>query len=165
MIESKHCQQQLVRRAGHGSSEPVTVQFASAPGADSAELVITGNDPKHPSVSVKLTSTGVADTLSVRTRLVFLKLKPRALNTPVDEKLTIKKRGLRRSARRGGRDYWPLRSDGGHRRFYAPDHLQTWLVTIKFTPVVKGPATGTLTITSDDPKHPNINVDLKGTGE
>jgi hypothetical protein len=43
---------------------------------------------------------------------------------------------------------------------------KTQNVTVKFSPTTKGPATPqTLTITSDDPKHPSHNLNATGSGK
>jgi hypothetical protein len=144
-------------------SEAVTVEFApSASGAASAAVVITSNDPKHPSVSVKLTGTGVAGKLSLPTRLAFPKTA--ALDSPISGKLTIKNAGLGVLHGNVGAITGPFSVSAGSGGF-ALDHLQPWTVAIQFTPTAKGPATGTLAITSDDPKHPSVSLNLKGTGE
>lgn len=147
-----------------GALVSVTVQFApAAPGPASATLVITSNDPKHPSASVKLTGTGVTGTLSVPSRLVFLKLKPQALNTSVTASFTIKNTGAGVLHGAVGAPAGPFLVTAGSGAFTLA-HLQTWPVTVQFTPLVKGPAIGTLTVTSDDPRHSSVNLNLTGTG-
>jgi hypothetical protein len=55
-----------------GQTKTVTVQFApTTPGASAGTLVITSNDLKHPSVSVKVSGTGVAGALSVPSLVTF----------------------------------------------------------------------------------------------
>jgi hypothetical protein len=38
-------------------------------------------------------------------------------------------------------------------------------VTVTFTPPSSGVQTGTLAISSDDPKHPSLSLVLKGVGK
>jgi outer membrane protein assembly factor BamB len=112
--------------------------------------------------SGKLYAVGAAGVLSVPVRLAFL--IPRALNTSVVKMLTIKNVGFGVLHGNVGASTGPFVVTAGEGPFTL-DHLKTWSVTIQFTPQMKGVATGVLSITSDDPKHMSVNVNLKGTGK
>jgi uncharacterized repeat protein (TIGR03803 family) len=147
-----------------GQKDVLTVTFEPVlpPGKASATMVISSNDPRHPSVNVKITGTGVAGALSAPPRLVFL--KPRALNTSVDEKLIVKNLGLGVLHGNIGASTGPFTVTNGGGPLTL-NHGKTWPVTIEFTPVMKGAVPGMLQITSDDPKHLSVDVNLKGTGK
>jgi hypothetical protein len=129
--------------------------------ASSATLVITSDDPKHASVSVKLTGTGQSGQLSVPSLLTFLATKATTSSTKT---LTITNTGLGVLHGNVGATAGPFIVTLGGGSF-ALDHLKTQMVTIKFTPPTTGPFAGVLPIASDDPKHLSVNVNLKGTGK
>ena len=45
-----------------------------------------------------------------------------------------------------------------------PFGQETWVFNLQFDPTTNGPATGTLTITNNDPNTPVLNITLSGTG-
>lgn len=49
-------------------------------------------------------------------------------------------------------------------RTIAKNGTESWTLTLQFDPATSGPASGTLTITSDDPNTPSLTVSLTGTG-
>jgi hypothetical protein len=145
-----------------GQKATVTVQYApTAAKVDSGTLVITSNDPKKPSVSVKLSGTGAAGKLSVPTKLGFLKT---TVNTSSEKILTIKNAGLGVLHGHVGTSTGAFAVKSGDGDFEL-NNKQGWPVTIQFAPPAKGNVTGTLPITSDDPKHLSLNVSLKGAGK
>jgi hypothetical protein len=145
-----------------GQTKTVTIQFVqTAPIASSATLVITSDDPKHASVSVKLTGTGQTGQLSVPSLLTFLST---TVDTRSTKTLTIRNLGLGVLHGDVGAISGPFAVTAGGGSFTLDDG-KTQTVTIKFTPVAKGAAAGTLNISSDDPKHLSVNVNLKGTGK
>jgi sugar lactone lactonase YvrE len=145
-----------------GQAETVSVQFApTTAGAVSAPLVITSNDPKNPSISVKLSGTGATGTLSAPASLTFLTTK---VNTSTTNTLTIRNIGAGVLHGNVGASAGPFAVTAGSGAFTLDDG-KTQTVTIKFTPTVIGSLTGALPITSDDPKHLSLNVSLKGAGK
>jgi len=146
-----------------GQKKPATVQYApTAPGASAETLVITSNDPVHPSVKVKLSGTGASGKLVVPAHLIFL--YPQAIGIGITKNLTIRNEGLGVLHGNVGTSTGPFAVTAGSGGFTL-DHLQTRTVTIQFTPPASGPFIGVLPITSDDPKHVSFNVNLKGTGK
>lgn len=145
-----------------GQEETVTVQFApTSAGAASTSLVIASNDPKHPSVNVKITGTSVAGSLSVSPVLIF---STTAVGTSSTKVLTIRNIGAGVLHGNVGASTGPFVVIAGSGPFTLNDG-KTWTVTLQFTPVEKGAAAGVLSILSDDPKHLSVNVNLKGTGK
>ncbi len=148
-----------------GAKEPVTLTFTpTAVGPNPPEnLVITSDDPnpKHQSESFKVSGTGASGTLSVPLKLTFLPTKVGA--TP-SKNLTIKNTGLGILHGTVGATTGPFTVETGSGSFRLA-HLATDVVMIQFTPTAKGVTPPTmLTITSDDPKHQSVIVNLKGTG-
>jgi Abnormal spindle-like microcephaly-assoc'd, ASPM-SPD-2-Hydin/von Willebrand factor type A domain len=140
-----------------------TVQVAFAPNAESvfnASLTFQTNDPLNPNVSVSLTGQGALPHIQVSSGT--LSMGNVAVCLSGSNNLTV--------TNTGG---WPLTVSSlvtsgppfavsPASAVVAPGSSAT--VTIKFTPTTTGPASGTLTITSDDPNQPVKSVALSGTG-
>jgi hypothetical protein len=145
-----------------GQTKIVAVEFVpTIVGAVSATLVITSNDPKHASVNVKITGTGQSGDLSVPSLLTFLTTSG---GTSFTKTLTIRNLGLGVLHGNVGTSTGPFAVTAGGGAFTLDDG-KTQIVTIQFTPIEKGAAAGVLPITSDDPKHLSVGVNLKGTGK
>jgi hypothetical protein len=145
-----------------GTEENVEVQFApTTTGPASATLVITTDDPQHPSVNVNLTGMGVAGTLLVPPLVTFL---PTTVATSSTRTLTIRNLGMGILHGNVGASTGPFAVTAGSGGFTLNDG-GTQNVTIQFSPLATGAAVGTLSIASDDPKHLSVNVNLKGTGK
>jgi hypothetical protein len=149
-----------------GEKQVVTVEFAPMAanlGKDPATLSVSSNDPKHSSEKVKITGTSVAGKFSFPARVTFI---PTKVGTTAIKIITLKNTGL-------GVLHWQLGA-------FAPpfnvtlvaagsgltlDHLQIQKLNVQFSPITKGAVPGILNLTSDDPKHLSVNVNLKGTGK
>jgi hypothetical protein len=151
-----------------GGAKPVTIEFAptTVSAKNPALLTVDSNDPKHPVKTVKISGVAVGGKLSVPASLSFPTTKSTA---PASQKnLIIKNTGLgvlHGTVTSSAGDYVVF---GGVPIPFTLDHLQTQTVTIESTPhplPTKGIATftGSLSITSDDPKHANALVKLKDT--
>jgi Abnormal spindle-like microcephaly-assoc'd, ASPM-SPD-2-Hydin len=144
-----------------GQAKNVTVQFTpTTPGAVTANLVITSNDPNKPSTTVKVTGTGQTGQLSVLSTVTFFS-KP---TVPKAGTLTIRNLGLGVLHGNVGTSTGPFVVTVGGGAFTL-SHSQTKVVTIQFTPPTKGSFMGALPLQSDDPNHLSLNVNLKGTGQ
>lgn len=144
-----------------GQKESVTVQFApTAPGADSEILTITSNDPKRPSVNVKLTGKGAPGRLRTLVRLSFAKTKA---TTSVSKSFTIKNSGPGVLHGNVGSTTGPFKVTAGGGDFVLSLGEKV-TITVEFTPPVGGPFTGSLALSSDDPAHTSVTVKLAGIG-
>lgn len=139
----------------------VTVQFApTVPGADSEILTITSNDPKRPSVNVKLTGKGAPGRLRASSRLSFPKTKA---TTSVSKNFTIKNSGPGVLHGDVGATTGPFMVTAGGGAFVL-NHGEKVTITLEFTPPASGPFTGSLALSSDDPAHTAVTVKLAGIG-
>ncbi len=143
-----------------GQKGSVTVQFApTAPGADSEILTITSNDPKRPSVNVKLTGKGAPGRLQASGRLSFAKTKA----TSVSKNFTIKNSGPGVLHGNVGATTGPFKVTAGGGDFVL-NHGEKVTITVEFTPPAGGPFIGSLSLSSDDPRHASVTVKLTGIG-
>jgi hypothetical protein len=152
----------LITLAPHQSTL-VTIQFQPArPGTASSQLAIASNDPLHPLMNVSLLGNGVPGRLQMPYRLNF----PATISgTSSLKQFVIRDPGLGTlhgtvSAISSG----PFTIASGVGSFTV-EHGQSQSVAIDFTPVTPGPDSATLTVTSDDPIHPSVTVQLKGSGK
>jgi len=144
-----------------GQKGKVTVQFApTAPGADSEILTITSNDPKRPSVNVKLTGRGGPGRLRAPSRLSFPKTKA---TTGASKNFSIKNSGLGVLHGNVGATIGPFKVTAGSGAFVL-NHGERLTITVEFAPSASGPFTGSLSLSSDDPTHTSVTVKLTGIG-
>jgi hypothetical protein len=152
-----------------GGAKPVTIEFAptTVSAKNPALLTVDSNDPKHPVKTVKISGVAVGGKLSVPASLSFPTTT--TLSHALPKNLTIKNTGLgvlTGSFSLTAGDYFITSPVA---KTFTLDHLATDVITIESNPFplpTKGVEkyTGTLTILSNDPKHPNgVNVNLKST--
>ncbi len=155
-----------------GLTHPVTVEFQPTPPAvlkNPASLNITSDDPnpKHKSEFVKISGAGSAGKLSVANKITFPLTKVGA--TSAIKKLTIKNVGLGllqvNLIESGIALPFTIMPPQGVGTTFSLNHLQSQTFLVTFAPSVGGAVTPqVLIITSDDPKHANVTVTIKGTG-
>jgi hypothetical protein len=152
-----------------GGAKPVTIEFAptTVSAKNPALLTVDSNDPEHPVKTVKISGVAVGGKLSVPASLSFPTTT--TLSHALPKNLTIKNTGLgvlTGSFSLTAGDYFITSPVA---KTFTLDHLATDVITIESNPFplpTKGVEkyTGTLTILSNDPKHPNgVNVNLKST--
>ena len=147
----------------HNQKGPVTITFSPTAATNYTETVtIASSDSAHPSISVELTGTGLPGTLSAPHTVSF-KAAPNASTTGT---ITIKNSGkgvlmVTIGALTGADFTFATTPPSGATAIQPKSSLP---VTVTFSPPVKGAASGTLALTSDDPHHASVSVTLKGTG-
>jgi Abnormal spindle-like microcephaly-assoc'd, ASPM-SPD-2-Hydin len=123
-------------------------------------LTITSNDPKRPSVNVKLTGKGAPGRLGASVRLSFARTKA---TTSVSKNFTIKNSGPGVLHGNVGATTEPFKVTAGSGAFVL-NHGERVTITVEFTPPASGPFTGSLALSSDDPTHTSVTVKLAGIG-
>jgi Abnormal spindle-like microcephaly-assoc'd, ASPM-SPD-2-Hydin len=93
-----------------------------------------------------------------------LHFAPALVGTTSVKQLTIKDRGLGTLHGTVGEISGPFTIGSGAGAFILGDGQST-AVTINFNPTATGPSPGTLSLTSDDPAHPSVIVELSGLGQ
>jgi hypothetical protein len=167
-IASSNAQFSVISPAGAfnvaaGSSVTVNVRFApNSAGAKTGALSINSNDPNRPRVDVSLTGTGVAPVIEVT---------PSSLsfgNVATGESLS-----LNLTVRNIGNATLNLSSITSSDPQFTISLLTTTFalpanasvnLRVRFAPTSAGAKSGTLSINSDDPARPRVDVPMTGTG-
>jgi hypothetical protein len=143
-----------------GNSQTVTVKFQpTAAGAVNGNLTLTTNDPNNPTVSIPFSGTGAFPQIVVT--VANLNLGNAAVCQSSTAPLQIQNTGQVPLSVTSLAATGPFSVSPANTTVNAG---ATQTVTVKFTPTTTGGATGTLTITSDDPTKPTIPVVLQGNG-
>ncbi len=148
-----------------GGSSIVTVRFAPTSAATFAgNLVISSNDPSHPTVSVPLSGTAVpVPLLAIQVNPTVLNFGTVFVGQSQNLPLTVNNAGT------GTLTVSSLTLSAGFAvtspsaPFTIPGGGST-TVTVSFTPTAPLPVTGSLTISSNDPVNPTVTVSLNGNG-
>jgi hypothetical protein len=151
-----------------GASQVVTVTYApSAVGADTGSLVVTGNDPATPTVTVTVTGSGVAAPAPAIVLVpASVDFGPVVTGSSASRAVAIQNTGSAvlnvssvsacsgTSAEFGWSPAAPLQVPAGGSN----------TLTVSYGPVDLGADTGCLTVASDDPTNPMVNLALAGSG-
>ena len=146
--------------------QTVTAQFApTAPQSYIGTITITSSDAKRPSVSVKVIGIGSPGILLAPRAVLFPKT---VLNATATKNFLIKNSGrgvlgMLHGSVGGATGDFSVQSGGGG--FTIAPRGTPVSVTLAFTPTAAGRQTGTLTITSDDPKRSSVTMKLTGVGK
>jgi MYXO-CTERM domain-containing protein len=148
-----------------GTSRELSVSFnPTTPGVATGTLTLTSDDPANPSAAVALTGTGVkAMVVLSSTSLDFGRQSVGSSSAP--KTVTVLNTGSS-----------PLRiilvAIGAGEPFsvspsapFALASQESQALAVTFSPAAEGAASGTLTLTTDDPDRPIITVSLTGTGQ
>jgi hypothetical protein len=147
-----------------GGSEDVTVTFdaANAPGGDlSADISVQSNDPVNPAVPVPA-ALHVIGAPDIRVSETLLDFGPLFVGALAKKTLAISNNGRVELVVSGisssHADYTVDVSSFS----LSPGMIRNIVVT--FTPSSVGPISGTLSIVSNDPDEPTVEVELRGEG-
>ena len=149
----------------HKQKTTVEVDFApTSLGAFSGTVAVSSTDPNAPLLRVPVSGTGAAGVYQSAKKLNFGSLKAGKTRSKT---LVIKNTGLgvlHGSVSSSGLAGKPFSIVSGSGDFtISPD--KTLKVVAQFAPIVSGPDSAELAITTDDPKHLSASVELIGIGE
>lgn len=148
------------------SSATVSVRFApNATGAVTGNLTITGNDPVRATVNVALSGVGAATTPpSIDVTPAFLDFGGVNPGLVSDLTLTVRNTGGAPLNVSSIATTNPRYSVVNPSIPFTVASGASQAVTVRFSPLAPGFQTGTLTVTSNDPSRPTVNVSLGGQG-
>ena len=155
-----------------GSQRALPLAFAPHnPGPTSATLTLTSNDPQHPSLEIVLRGEGVQPTpiLTVLNAPLDFGQVAQDAAQPVNKSLTLRNDGSGALifTSPGATISGPGAADFS---LASPFNLMPLApasqrsLSIAFDPHNPGPTSATLTITTNDPQHPSMDVILQGYG-
>lgn len=144
---------------------------ASTLGAVADTLTITSNDPANPSINVDLSGIGVDDIIEdpVISTVNTLDIGTAQINgTPATRELVITNIGLEPLVISGisgltNTDFSQVNNCIGTDIQINTDTSCTFIIT--FTTSTPGITSGVITITSNDPANPSIDIDISGFGD
>ncbi len=149
---------------GPGSAYPVTIRFSPATsGSQSGTITIASNDPAHPTVTVNVQGTGGAPNAPA------ISVSPASLDfgsvtLGQFKELTLQVSNIGTATLNvtslGGSSGQFTKQSGNLPGTIAPGGSVN--MTIRFTPASAGPASGTITISSNDPARPTVVVNVSG---
>jgi hypothetical protein len=143
-----------------GQAITLEVQFApGSPGNFSDTLNITTNDPRHLSVNVPVAGHAASGRLVIAGRVGFSNTTS---GNPVSRTFFIRNSGLGILHGSVSAPSGPFRITAGLGGFVL-GHAESIPVTISYEPLVRGPSTGAMGITSDDPARTSVSVALSGS--
>lgn len=154
-----------------GGSQAISVTYAPIDATtDAGSIVVTTNDPAHPTVSVALSGVGV--TAGPALSLSGSSLSFGSVEVGASSSLTVQLQSTGASSlsvASVGRCATPASSPdfGWSTPTPAPFGVaagQSVTLTVTFTPSGAGAETGCLVVTSDDPQHPTVQLVLSGSG-
>ncbi len=144
---------------GYGQSDTVTVKAApTKAGALSGDLQITSSDPARKSVTVPITGTAAAGKIEVPSSVAFGAQK---VGTKPTMKFKVTNGGPGVLHGKVGTLSAPFSVTAGGGSFTLISG-ESATVAIEFIPVASKEASEKLTITSDDPAHPSVQVAVTG---
>ena len=150
----------------------ITITYTpSTLGAATDILTITSNDPANPSININITGFGVDNVIEdpfISTVSVFDLGASQINGTPSIKELIVTNKGLAPlviSDISGltGTGFDQVNNCTGSGFQLSLD--ATCSIFIKYTTSILGPATDILTITSNDPANPSINININGFGD
>jgi hypothetical protein len=145
-------------------SEQVTVSFTpTIAGKFTQSFTISSTDPKHPSLTIKVISTGEPGHLDVGRGVGFPKT---AVGTPESKTLNVKNSGKgvlhgNVGAISGSGDFSILAGGGA----FTLNPGASDSVKLQFDPSAAAKESAMLMVTSDDPHHASVSVKLTGRGK
>ncbi len=146
-------------KLGYNQSTTVTVKAApTKTGALSGDLEITSSDPARKSVTVLITGTAAAGKIEVPSSVAFGAQK---VGTKPTMKFKVTNEGPGVLHGKVGTLSAPFSVTSGGGSFALSSGKST-SVTIEFVPVASKEVSEKLTITSDDPAHPSVQVAVTG---
>ena len=144
-----------------GSSTSVTVKFApTAAGSQTGTLTIASNDPVNPSLKVSLSGTGVAAATPAISTPTGVNFSSVAQGGSKQVSLTVKNTGgapLNVTSVTAGGAFSVISSGS-----FSVAAGASSAVTLQFNPSSAGGQTGTVSIASNDPVHPNLTLPVWG---
>jgi NHL repeat len=145
-----------------GSKLAATISFnPTAVGPTTETLRIASSDPHHTSVGVALFGRGKTGAMALPAGVFFGKVGIGV--GPATRTFDLVNTGIGILTGSVGALSVPFGvTSGGGAFTLPPGHKR--LVTVQFTPTAPGPTPSLLTITSNDPNHPSVNLPIGGKG-